>query len=114
MPNRASHTCECPVLAISVSVGAVPQVQRMALARSFLRETPLLLLDEPVSAQDAEVTEVRILRRFEQSDPTTILATHLSIHTTCTHILATHLSARRPVPHAARPLAAAAPEVTIL
>ena len=51
--------------------------QRIAIARSFMRDSDLLLLDEPTSALDAE-TEWRIVRLFEQlkQERTTLLISH--------------------------------------
>jgi ATP-binding cassette subfamily B protein/subfamily B ATP-binding cassette protein MsbA len=41
------------------------QRQRLALARAFLKNSPILILDEPTAALDAE-TEAAVLRAFER------------------------------------------------
>lgn len=53
------------------------QAQRIAIARSFLRERPILILDEATSALDPE-TEVNVLKavRALPSKPTCIIITH--------------------------------------
>ena len=53
------------------------QAQRIAIARSFLRERPILILDEATSALDPE-TEVSVLKavRSLPSKPTCIIITH--------------------------------------
>ena len=53
------------------------QWQRLALARAFMRPAPLLILDEPTAALDAEA-EAEIFSRFQTltANRTTILITH--------------------------------------
>ncbi len=53
------------------------QRQRVALARAFLREPPILLLDDPLSAVDAR-TEARILEAIDKQarQRTLLLITH--------------------------------------
>ena len=59
---------------IGISEG---QAQRIAIARSFLRERPILILDEATSALDPE-TEVNVLKavRALPTKPTCIIITH--------------------------------------
>lgn len=59
---------------IGISEG---QAQRIAIARSFLRERPILILDEATSALDPE-TEVSVLKsvRALPTKPTCIIITH--------------------------------------
>lgn len=51
--------------------------QRIALARAFLRQAPIILLDEPTSAMDSWA-EAEWMRRFRDlaSDKTSIIITH--------------------------------------
>ena len=51
--------------------------QKVALARAFLRESPLLILDEPTASLDAK-QEYEIYRRFHEltRGKTTILISH--------------------------------------
>lgn len=51
--------------------------QRIAIARSFMRDSDLLLLDEPTAALDAE-TEQRVVKLFEQlkTGRTSLLISH--------------------------------------
>jgi ATP-binding cassette subfamily B protein len=51
--------------------------QRIAMARSFLRDAPIMLLDEPTSAMDpwAEITWADKFRRFAQGR-TSVVVTH--------------------------------------
>ena len=53
------------------------QAQRIAIARSFLRERPILILDEATSALDPE-TEVNVLKAVRElpTKPTCIIITH--------------------------------------
>ena len=52
------------------------QSQRMALARNFYRDAPIIILDEPTSAIDA-LAESRIFKRlFRQTDKTLIIVSH--------------------------------------
>lgn len=53
------------------------QKQRVALARAFVRDTPILILDDPVSQVDTE-TGSRIIRAIQamNRDKTIILASH--------------------------------------
>ena len=52
-------------------------MQRIAIARAILRDTPILLLDEATSALDV-ATERKVLQRIMQSRPnkTCIVTTH--------------------------------------
>jgi len=56
---------------------SVGQWQRLALARAFMRRSPVLVLDEPTASLDAEA-EVEIFRRFNSlaAQRTAILITH--------------------------------------
>ena len=56
---------------------SVGQWQRLALARAFMRRSPVLILDEPTAALDAEA-ESEIFARFREltADRTAILITH--------------------------------------
>ena len=56
---------------------SVGQWQRIALARAFLRQSPLMVLDEPTSAMDAwaEMEWLARLRRLSASR-TTLIITH--------------------------------------
>ena len=52
------------------------QWQRLALARNFYRNSPIIILDEPTSAIDA-LAESRIFRRlFREKDKTIITISH--------------------------------------
>ena len=52
------------------------QWQRLALARNFYRDAPIVILDEPTSAVDA-AAEARIFRHlFKQKDKTIIAISH--------------------------------------
>ena len=52
------------------------QSQRLALARNFYRDAPIVILDEPTSAIDA-LAESRIFDRlFHQADKTFIIVSH--------------------------------------
>ncbi len=53
------------------------QVQRIALARAFLRDSPLLILDEPTSQLDPD-SESQIIRALDQfrGERTVLLITH--------------------------------------
>ncbi|MGL5087634.1 MAG: ATP-binding cassette domain-containing protein, partial [Clostridium sp.] len=53
------------------------QAQRIAIARSFLREKPILILDEATSSLDPE-TEVNVLKSIKSlpHKPTCIIITH--------------------------------------
>ena len=65
------------------------QAQRIAIARSFLRERPILILDEATSALDPE-TEVNVLKavRALPTKPTCIIITHRpSALTICNRIM---------------------------
>ncbi|MFP6664179.1 MAG: ABC transporter ATP-binding protein [Deltaproteobacteria bacterium] len=56
---------------------SIGQWQRLALARAFMRPSPVLILDEPTAALDAEA-EAEIFNRFREltAGRTTILITH--------------------------------------
>ena len=56
------------------------QVQRIALARAFLKNSPLLILDEPTSALDAENEEAvqAALEQLAQGKTTIMIAHHLN------------------------------------
>lgn len=56
---------------------SVGQWQRLALARAFMRRSPILVLDEPTASLDAEA-EVEIFSRFRTlaAERTAILITH--------------------------------------
>jgi len=56
---------------------SVGQWQRLALARAFMRRSPVLILDEPTAALDAE-SEAEIFARFREltRDRTALLITH--------------------------------------
>ncbi|MEO2167276.1 MAG: ABC transporter ATP-binding protein, partial [bacterium] len=56
---------------------SIGQWQRLALARAFMRPSPVLILDEPTAALDAEA-EAEIFDRFREltAGRTTILITH--------------------------------------
>ena len=52
------------------------QSQRLALARNFYRDAPIMILDEPTSAIDA-LAESRIFKRlFQRRDKTLIIVSH--------------------------------------
>lgn len=51
------------------------QNQRLALARNFYRDAPIVILDEPTSAIDA-LAEARIFKRLFESDKTIITVSH--------------------------------------
>ena len=51
------------------------ELQRLCLARLFLKEAPIWLLDEPTRSLDWDNSERMMLRIFEQSE-TLIVATH--------------------------------------
>ena len=52
------------------------QSQRLALARNFYRDSPIMILDEPTSAIDA-LAESRIFKRlFKRRDKTLIIVSH--------------------------------------
>jgi ATP-binding cassette subfamily B multidrug efflux pump len=51
------------------------QKQRLTLARALVRETPVLLLDDPFSSVDSE-TEARILAHLARQPGTTVLVSH--------------------------------------
>ena len=54
------------------------QIQRIALARAFLKDAPLLLLDEPTASLDREENETLILEALD------------AIKDTCSNITLTH------------------------
>lgn len=65
------------------------QAQRIAIARAFLRKTPILILDEATSALDID-TEVRVLEviRALRHKPACIIITHReSVMKMCTRVL---------------------------
>ena len=52
------------------------QYQRLALARNFYRDSPIVILDEPTSAIDA-LAEARIFKHlFQQKDKTILIISH--------------------------------------
>jgi len=74
---------------LDLSVG---QWQRVALARAFLRNAPLMLLDEPTHAMDAW-SEAEWLARLHQltTGRTTLIITHrltTALHASCIHVMA--------------------------
>jgi ATP-binding cassette subfamily B multidrug efflux pump len=63
------------------------QKQRLALARQLIRKTPILLLDDVISAVD-QVTEDRILNELRSLKRTVLLVTHReSAIQRCDHVL---------------------------
>jgi ATP-binding cassette subfamily B protein len=56
---------------------SIGQWQKMAVARAFYRDSPLLLMDEPSSALDAE-SEMQMIRSLQQlsSNKTAIIVSH--------------------------------------
>jgi ABC-type multidrug transport system fused ATPase/permease subunit len=76
------------------------QAQRIAIARAFLRGTPVLVLDEPTAGLDAEAAShvLAPLRRL-MAGRTTVLITHdhaLAGHADVTHVLPRSASGARP------------------
>ncbi len=68
------------------------QRQRLALARAFLKNSPILILDEPTAALDAE-TEVAVLRaleRLRQGRTVFVVAHRLSTVREATTLLVMH------------------------
>jgi ABC-type multidrug transport system fused ATPase/permease subunit len=63
------------------------QKQRLALARQLIRNTPILLLDDVISAVD-QITEDRILNELRALKRTVVLVTHReSALLRCDHVL---------------------------
>jgi ABC-type multidrug transport system fused ATPase/permease subunit len=56
---------------------SVGEKQRIGIARAFLKDAPILLLDEPTSSLDAETEQVVVesLRRLAENR-TTLMAAH--------------------------------------
>jgi ATP-binding cassette subfamily C protein CydD len=61
------------------------QAQRLALARAFLKDAPILLWDEATAHLDVH-TEERVLQALARLRRTTILITH-RLHTTVDHVI---------------------------
>jgi ATP-binding cassette subfamily B protein len=105
---RLPHGYDTPVGERGVQLSG-GQRQRIALARAFLKDSPVLILDEPTSAVDAEA-EAAILgaiRRLMRGR-TVVLITHRgSLLEGCTAVLA--LEKGRVVTDTGRPLAGAPP-----
>jgi ATP-binding cassette subfamily B protein/subfamily B ATP-binding cassette protein MsbA len=57
------------------------QRQRIAIARAFIRDTPILILDEPSTGLDAESTELvlQALRKLMQGKTTVIISHELNL-----------------------------------
>jgi ABC-type multidrug transport system fused ATPase/permease subunit len=68
------------------------QRQRLALARAFLKNSPILILDEPTAALDAE-TEAAVLRalqKLRQGRTVFVVAHRLSTVRNATALLVMH------------------------
>ena len=65
--------------------------QRIALARAYLREAPILILDEPTSAMDpwSEAVWLRQLRELQRTRTTVIISHRFSVamHATRIHVV---------------------------
>ena len=63
---------------LSLSVG---QAQRVEIARVLIRDTPILLLDEPLAAQDVESQAriIELLRNLKDSGKTVVIVVHANM-----------------------------------
>jgi ATP-binding cassette subfamily B protein len=66
--------------------------QRIAVARAFLRDAPILILDEPTSSIDSRTEEVILdaLERLMEGRTTVVIAHRLSTIQSASHILVVH------------------------
>jgi ATP-binding cassette, subfamily B, bacterial len=75
--QSADAMCFCPWEALNFLSGG--ERQRIALARAFLKDAPILVLDEPTSSVDVE-TEATIIASLERlrAERTTFIIAHRS------------------------------------
>ena len=61
------------------------QRQRIAIARAFIRDTPILILDEPSTGLDAESTDLvlQALRKLMKGKTTIIISHELNLIREC-------------------------------